>query len=260
MKASDQKRYHAHEFARLAGVTVRALHHYDRLGLLKPAGRSGAGYRLYAAEDFAALQQIVTLKFIGFTLREIKRLMAGADLSIALRLQRAVLEQKRRQMDQAIQAISEAQQLPGSRRGSDWQAFANIIQRIHMQTNNELAKQYYNEEAQKALAERGRLWSPELQKKVSREWTKLLADMKEAIANGLKPESPEGQILAGRWNKLLEGFTGGHAGIHEGVGKMWANVDNLPAEIQRNMEPFKDAMNPEITAFIARAKAVGVNR
>jgi DNA-binding transcriptional MerR regulator len=258
MKASSQKRYQAHEFARLAGVTVRALHHYDRLGLLKPSGRSSAGYRLYAGEDFARLQQIVTLKFIGFTLREIKKLIAGADLSTALRVQRAILEQKQRQLDQAIQAVSEALRMPVPRRGANWQAFANVIQRIQMQTNNEWAKQYYNEEAQKTLADRGKLWSPELQERVSQEWMNLLAEIKAAMAKGLKPESAEAQALADRWDKLIEGFTGGHAGIREGVGRVWANADKLPAEVQGNMQPFKDAMNSEVTDYIAKVKKAKV--
>lgn len=64
--------YRASEFAALTGVTVRALHHYDRVGLLKPTGRSAAGYRLYGAGDFARLQQVLTLKFIGLPLRQIK--------------------------------------------------------------------------------------------------------------------------------------------------------------------------------------------
>jgi len=87
---------------------VRALHHYDRLGLLKPSSRTAAGYRLYGPSDVARLQQIVTLKFIGFSLREIKRLLAGADLPAALHLQRNTLDQKRRQLDLAIAAIAQA--------------------------------------------------------------------------------------------------------------------------------------------------------
>ena len=108
MNRPGQIRYQAAEFARLTGVTVRALHYYDRLGLLKPSGRTGAGYRLYGPPDFMRLQQIVTLKFIGFSLRQIKKLIAGADLATALRLQRASLAEKRRQLDQAIAAISRA--------------------------------------------------------------------------------------------------------------------------------------------------------
>jgi DNA-binding transcriptional MerR regulator len=56
--------YQAREFANIAGVTVRTLHHYDRLGLLTPR-RTLAGYRVYAARDLEVLEQIVVLKFIG---------------------------------------------------------------------------------------------------------------------------------------------------------------------------------------------------
>lgn len=255
MKASGQKRYRAHEFARLAGVTVRTLHHYDRLGLLKPAERSSAGYRLYTMGDFARLQQIVTLKFIGFTLREIKKLIAGADMRTALRLQRASLEQKRRRLSEAIDAITQAEQLPASRYGIDWKAFAIIIQKINMQTNNEWTKQFYNEEAQKVLAERGKLWSPELQEKVSQEWTKLFADIKTAIATGMNPESAQAQALAARWDKLVEGFTGGNADVQNGLGKVWGNFEKLPPEPRQNAQPFKDAMSGEVCDFMARVRA-----
>jgi DNA-binding transcriptional MerR regulator len=57
--------YQPRQFAELAGVTVRALHYYDRLGLLKPR-RTNSGYRLYRAEDLERLEQIVALKFVDF--------------------------------------------------------------------------------------------------------------------------------------------------------------------------------------------------
>ena len=59
------------EFARLAGITVRTLHHYDQLGLLSPARRSGAGYRLYTTTDLNRLQQIMSLRYLGLPLEEI---------------------------------------------------------------------------------------------------------------------------------------------------------------------------------------------
>lgn len=255
MKASGQKRYRAHEFARLAGVTVRTLHHYDRLGLLKPSERSSAGYRLYTMGDFARLQQVVTLKFIGFTLREIKKLIAGADMRTALRLQRASLEQKRRHLSEAIDAITQAERLPESRFGIDWEAFATIIQKINMQTNHEWTKQFYNEEAQKVLAERGKLWSPELQEKVSQEWMKLFAEIKTAIAAGVKPQSAEAQALAGRWDKLVEGFTGGSADVQKGLNKVWTNFEKMPPEMRQHAQPFKNAMSGEVCKFMEQVRA-----
>jgi DNA-binding transcriptional MerR regulator len=98
--------YHVQEFAELAGVTVRALHHYDRLGLLKPR-RTQAGYRLYGLRDLERLEQIVALKFLGIPLKQIRTLFSreAHALPEALRMQRRVLEEKRRLLDSAINAI-----------------------------------------------------------------------------------------------------------------------------------------------------------
>lgn len=91
---------------------MRTLHHYDRLGLLRPSGRTPAGYRLYQESDLARLEQIVALKFIGFSLKDIRKLLRQIDaqpasklqrdrhrfasqMLAALRLQRTVIEQKR---------------------------------------------------------------------------------------------------------------------------------------------------------------------
>ena len=80
--------YRAKQFATLAGVTVRALHHYDRMGLLRPKNRSQAGYRLYSNRDFARLEQIVVLKFLGMPLKQIRRLLEpDANLSAVLQRQ-----------------------------------------------------------------------------------------------------------------------------------------------------------------------------
>jgi len=67
MDSDRQRTYRVHEFAELTGVSVRALHHYDRLGLLKPR-RAASRYRIYVADDVAVLEQIVALKFIGVPL------------------------------------------------------------------------------------------------------------------------------------------------------------------------------------------------
>ena len=75
------KTYQIHEFAELTGVTVKALHHYDRLGLLKPQ-RALSGYRLYVERDLERLEQIVALKFLGFPLQEIKAVLDRAALKL----------------------------------------------------------------------------------------------------------------------------------------------------------------------------------
>ena len=102
--------YRIHEFAELAGVTVKALRHYDRLGLLEPT-RTVGGYRMYAARDLERLEQIVALKFIGVPLKQIRIVLdrRSTDLSETLRLQHQVLVEKRCLLDRAIRAIEVTQ-------------------------------------------------------------------------------------------------------------------------------------------------------
>ena len=138
--------YKVSEFAEKAGTTVRTLHHYDRLGLLRPGGRSGAGYRLYGERELARLQQIATLKFIGLPLKNIKRLLDRADLDLAetLRLQRRLLTEKQRQLDAAIQAIAAAERSAAAGREPDWAALRRIIEVMEMQHDTEWTKKYYS--------------------------------------------------------------------------------------------------------------------
>ena len=98
--------YQIHEFARLTGLTVRALQHYDHLGLLKPV-RSRAGHRTYSDQDLQALVQILALKSVGVPLRQIAALRrsGGPGLARALHMQRAVLERRRPLLEKAITAI-----------------------------------------------------------------------------------------------------------------------------------------------------------
>ena len=67
-------KYRVHEFAELAGVTVKTLHHYDRVGLLRPR-RTSSGYRVYTHADLVRLEEILALKTIGFSLNDIRALL-----------------------------------------------------------------------------------------------------------------------------------------------------------------------------------------
>jgi DNA-binding transcriptional MerR regulator len=58
------------DLAKQTAVSVRTLHYYDEIGLLSPSGRTESGYRLYATQDIVRLQQIVSLRQIGFSLEK----------------------------------------------------------------------------------------------------------------------------------------------------------------------------------------------
>ena len=231
--------YLPHEFAKRAGVTIRALHHYDRLGLLKPSGRTAAGYRVYSARDFARLEQIVALKFIGFPLSQIRELLhrADTDLSSALRQQHEILAEKREHLERAMQAIERAEKIVTSGGKPDWEPFRKVIEVIQMQTRKDWMKKYYSEEQLANLQQR---WSPEVQAESQRGWDALARDTEAAIASGADPAGEVGLQLAARRKKLLAMFTGGDPGIEQNLQKLYADKANWPATFKK---PYSDAVD-----------------
>ncbi len=229
----------------LAGVTARTLHHYDRLGLLKPR-RTNAGYRQYEDRDLERLEQIVALKFLGLPLKQIRTVLESGSLKLsdALRMQRQLLEQKRCMLDRAIQAISEAQAHSGP------EALRKIIGVIEMESRNDWMDQYQTEESKAKIEARKHLWNPALQEQVSRQWSELIAEVEGALDED--PAGPKAQALAGRWRELVRGFTGGDPAITETVSKMWKDRDNWPKDIDRQAPRIK----PEVFSFIGKAMAI----
>ena len=248
---TTEQLFQASEFAERANVTVRALHHYDRLGLFKPSARSVAGYRLYSARDFIRLQQIVTLKFIGFPLKEIKNLLerASFDLPTALRQQREVIEEKQRRLNMAAKAIARVEGVLAAQSEPDWEAFAKIIEVINMQNDLGWMNKYYDEEARQALHERRQGISQDVIEKGQQDWAVLIKEVEAAISEGVNPASERAKALAARCSALVEAFTGGNQAISESLKKLYADEQNWPATFQK---PYSD----EVANFICQVAAL----
>jgi len=231
---------------------VRTLHHYDRLGLLRPA-RARNGYRAYGERDLARLEQIVALKFVGLPLRRIKTLLDrdGVELAGALGKQRRALEAKRGLLDQAIAAIGQAEAEIAAGQRPDAAILRRIIEVMEMQNDAEWTMKYYDDAAQAKLAERRKLWSPELQERVSRQWLELIRDVEAAL--GEDPAGEKGQALAARWTGLVEEFTGGDPQVTAGLQDLYADKANWPTQAKEQAQPF--AVRAEVWGFINRAIA-----
>ena len=239
------------QFAELSKVTVRTLHHYDRIGLLKPKHYDKNGFRLYGTREFARLQQITTLKFIGFSLAQIKEIINEREFDLAetLQFQRKIIEAQRTRLNLALEAISRAEKQFQTGGATDWESFNQIIEVINMEQNTEWTKKYYSESAQKKIEEIKNHWSPELQEKVDKDWKELFLEVKSAIADGVKPSDEKAQTLASRWNALLNEFTGGDAEVREGLNKMYADEKNWQTDWKK---PFSDEVQNFIFEAIGR--------
>jgi ubiquinone/menaquinone biosynthesis C-methylase UbiE/DNA-binding transcriptional MerR regulator len=131
----DKPVYTAGIFAKKAGITLKTIHHYHKEGLLCPSSYNDAGYRLYSDEDFQRLQKILTLKFIGFSLEEIRQLMKSDYLNNnvreSLNLQMDIIDEKINHLILVKKAIKETESMMDNERSLDWTKFTNIIKVIN---------------------------------------------------------------------------------------------------------------------------------
>ena len=102
--------YSVGQVAHLSGVTVRALHHYDAVGLLRPSGRTEAGYRSYSHDDLARLQRILCYRELGFSLDQIAAILddASVDPLDHLRRQHALLVGRIERLQRMAAAVEKA--------------------------------------------------------------------------------------------------------------------------------------------------------
>ena len=222
------------EFAKLAGVTVRALHHYDRLKLLSPAHRSERGYRLYCHEDLGRLERILALRYLGLSLREIAALLnapvgRGAEpLTVTIARQRAVLRERRDGLDRVLRTIEHAQQRAQNPAEPEWLLYQTILKEIQMQENTNWTEKYYSPNAYEALRSHRAAMTPEQKADAGARWRALLADVQSALDREVPPDSAEGRALVARWIRLGDEFTLGNPEILEGYKRIYDDESNWP--------------------------------
>jgi DNA-binding transcriptional MerR regulator len=206
MSQSNTRSYSAQEFARLAGVTVRALHHYDRLGLLTPV-RTAARHRRYTDADLPALEQIVVLKFIGIPLRQIRSLRRQGAMRFvdALRAQRGTLVRKRELLDRAIAAIARLERAVGAGGAVETAIFRQINEVIQMQDNPESVKQQYDDLMAQKVSRLQEMSATD-RAGLRSDWAALVEDIRAVLPGD--PSSDAARALGVRWQGLLGALMG----------------------------------------------------
>ncbi len=117
----------------LTKVSVRMLHHYDKIGLLKPSTRASNGYRWYSQQDLARLQQIIALKFFGFSLEQIKTMLHKAsNVREHLLAQQQMLKEQAEHFRQAGDALAVVLKRCGESDSLDWKDLTTLIDRYRM--------------------------------------------------------------------------------------------------------------------------------
>lgn len=143
---SEQHVYTSGQFAAKANVTLRMLRYYDKMDLLKPSMHRSSGARLYTDADFLRLQQILLLKYLGFSLNDIRELTVGSSnphvLKESLQIQKRLLLEKQEELTSMIHAVDETTDALEQKGTVDW---SDLLHLIHLsEEESELKSQYQN--------------------------------------------------------------------------------------------------------------------
>lgn len=230
--------YQVKEVAQLAGVSARTLHHYDRIGLLKPASLSPAGYRLYTNENLEKLQQILFFKELGLTLQEIKEILARPDFNRAetLKHHRELLFKKKKRIEAMINTVEKT---IGSLEGgilmnkSDmFNGFDKSEIEAHQRKYATEARQKYGEEMVEKVEERTSSYS-------SQDWNDIQSETeaifkKIAFLKDKGAADPQVQQEVEKWRQLItDHFYDCTAEIFRGLGDLYVDDKRFTKNIDK---------------------------
>lgn len=238
---TGKKSWKVGELATQTGLTVRTLHHYDQIGLFSPSQHSNAGHRIYTEADISELQQIISLKQLGFSLDEIKEMIKSPcfkpDEVIEMQLER--LNEQIRMQEQLRSRLLDIYDLLNAQQDVSAEKFIKLIEVINM--NNYLTKEQMEE-----MRKRGEEFSSEERKQHDNEWSQLLAKLRAELEKGTPPDDSAVMQLAKRWKEMTNRLTGGDPEIVKAAERFHAeNPDN----------PLQYGMDGELYNYIKQALA-----
>ena len=244
------------ELAERTGLSVRALHHYEEIGLLVPSGRTEAGHRLYADGEVMRLQQIASLRSLGFSLAEIREFLDAPSFSSARVIElhiariRERIELERRLCDrlEVVADLLSARKEPAGRDSAE--KFVETVMEVTKMS--ERIEKYYTPEQLEQLERRRQELGEERIRAAQEEWPVLMEQVRVEMEDGTDPADERVQRLARRWMELVEEFTGGDTGIRRSVTNMWQQEETLMGMDTANMR--------EMMSYISRANAASSDR
>jgi DNA-binding transcriptional MerR regulator len=248
--------YSVGQVAGSAGVTIRALHHYDEIRLLSPSGRNAAGYRIYEEADLERLQRILFYRELGFTLDEIAAIMDDprTDAVGHLRRQRGLLIERIERLRTMVTAIDyemEAQKMgihltPEER----FEIFGDFRPEDYAE---EVEQRWGGTEAYRQSQRRVAAYTKEDWQRIRAEEEEVRANLAAAFAAGLAPDSDDAMAAAEAHRQhISRWFYECSYDIHRGLTDMYVNDDRFRAHY--------DALVPGLARFIRESAHANANR
>lgn len=245
---SNNCNYSVGELAQRSGLTVRALHHYEKLGLLRPSARSEAGYRLYSESDVLRLHRLLAWRQTGLALKDIGPLLDSESPALreVLARQVAALQAQMLQQQQLLDALQHvARQAEGQGAGADTEP-SLIEHLLFAMSMMRVQDKYFSAEDRLVLAQQKAQMGPERVLAAEAEWPALIRSVQQEMARGTPSGSPRVRTLAQRWMALTQQFVGDSPTLRSKVTTMYAQEPDL----QR-----LTGVTPELIGYLRQAVA-----
>ncbi len=212
------------ELAKRTGLTVRTLHHYDEIGLLRPSQRSRTGHRLYDETDVERLQRIALLRHLGFSLDQVAAVLDGPQGTLERVLERQVAHLRdviavESELCDRVQHMTQWLRSNGT---VSVDALLELMERMMK------AESYYTPEQLEYLKERRQQIGEVRMQEAAGDWEKLIAEVRAAMNAGTDPTSPAVQALGRRWMSLVHEFTGGNTGVNQSLNRFYGDMLEQP--------------------------------
>ncbi|HVI03457.1 MAG TPA: MerR family transcriptional regulator [Enhygromyxa sp.] len=250
--------YRVSAVARLTGVTVRALHHYDEIGLLVPSRRSGKGYRLYTDDDLLRLQQIVIGRALGMSLERIRRSLDDPNFELreALAEQRALLVERFEQTEKMIRSIDAALAALDEKQEREMDAKQMFDGFDPAQYEDEARARWGSTEAYAESQRRTSKYGPEDWARMQAEAEAIVSAFAEALRAGVAAEDAQAIALAERHRLHIDRwFYACDRAMHARLAELYVGDERFAASFDRHGEGVALYVAAAIRANAARANA-----
>ena len=208
------------DLARHSGVTVRTLHHYEAIGLLRASARTAAGHRRYAEAELARLQQIRSLRYLGLPLSRIGQVIDGTP-ETAITVITTHIERLREQAALQRQFLVHLEALRARLVRGETASMGELMSALEAQSMVE--RKFTAEEQEFFRQRREAVGDARIKEVEEHAWPQMFSDVRAEIARGTEPETARGRELADRWFGLVAEFTGGSPKIEASVAKSYAD-------------------------------------
>jgi MerR family transcriptional regulator, thiopeptide resistance regulator len=243
------------EVATLAGVTVRTLHHYDRIGLLSPSGRTAAGYRQYARADLDRLHQVLLYRELGFPLEEVATLLSGdADPEAHLRRQHRLLRDRLERTSAMVAAVEkemEARAMGISLTPEE--RFEVFGEHDPAQYDAEVQERWGETDAYRQSKRKTAAYSKDDWVRIKAEGADLEARFAAALRDGVPAESEQAMDLAEEHRQsITRNYYDCSPEMHAGLGRMYVEDERFTAHYEQIAPGLAQYVSSAVQANAAR--------